>query len=150
MKKLTQKQENFTLNLFKGMTQREAYTNAGYSSGYAIEVLDTNASVLANSNKILLRLKELRGQTEDDTVLTVLQRKQRLTEITKKDIKAPVTAKESILAIGELNKMDHIYTEPVTENKVIVQTSIFILPDGQRLTAKQLKEGVENEATVTE
>lgn len=79
-------------------------------------------------------------------VLSTNQRKERLAEliITPLDPEK-MTAKQVVYAIDVYNKMDHVYTEPITENKVIVQTSIFILPDGRRLTAKQLKEGVEGD-----
>jgi hypothetical protein len=68
------------------------------------------------------------------------ERRERLSQLAREEIKQPVTAREVVMAIGEHNKMDHIYTEPDKEDKVIVQTSIFILPDGRRLTAEQLKD----------
>ena len=81
--KLTQKQENFTLNIFSGMSQREAYAQAGYSTKYAIAILDSNASRLANSNKVLARLQELRNKAESDKVMPVQERKERLSEIAR-------------------------------------------------------------------
>ena len=81
--KLTQKQETFTENLFKGMTQREAWIQAGYSSNYSMAILDTNACHLANTNKIKTRYNELQKKTVDESVATVLERKQILTEITR-------------------------------------------------------------------
>lgn len=81
MMELTQKQEKFTRNLFEGMSQREAYIQAGYSTKYAPAIIDTNACILANSNKIVLRRAELNKVAEDASVGKVLERKQRLTEI---------------------------------------------------------------------
>ena len=78
---LTKRQENFALNLFLDMPQREAWGKAGYSTNYSLAVLDVNASRLANSTKVKLRLAELRKKAEDESVATVLERKQKLTEI---------------------------------------------------------------------
>lgn len=78
---LTQKQENFTLNLFKGMSQRDAYIQAGYSSNYAPAIIDTNACMLAGSNKVRIRLEELNQAVEVDTVADVQERKEVLTEV---------------------------------------------------------------------
>ena len=41
--KLTPKQERFALNLFKGLSQREAYIQAGYSSKQLPSTLDRNS-----------------------------------------------------------------------------------------------------------
>ena len=83
MARLTQKQEKFTLNIFNGMTQREAWKEAGYSTRYPIAHIDRDASLLANSPKILQRLQGLRQKTEDASVMDVKERKQRLTEIAR-------------------------------------------------------------------
>ena len=78
---LTQKQETFCINLFKGMTQRDAWVDAGYSSKYAPAIIDTNACNLAKVNKIKTRLAELREQVASPGVMTVQQRQERLSEI---------------------------------------------------------------------
>ncbi len=49
---LTQKQEAFTLNIFKGMNQRAAYVKA-YKSHSAASTIDANASRLARNVKVL-------------------------------------------------------------------------------------------------
>lgn len=79
--RFTQKQERFALNLFKGMSQREAYIQAGYSSISSLVTIDRHASDLANNGKVLARLAELRKKAEDASVMNVLERKQRLSEI---------------------------------------------------------------------
>jgi len=80
--RLTQKQERFARFVFEGMNQRKAYTEAGYTiDNMALTTLDANASRLANNAKVLARLEELRQKAEDASVATVLERKQKLTEI---------------------------------------------------------------------
>ncbi len=81
MGNLTQKQQNFALNLFRGMSQREAYLQAGYSPRQVATTLDRNACVLSKNNKVVARQEELRQKAEDDSVATVLERRQVLTEI---------------------------------------------------------------------
>jgi len=83
MKGLTQKQENFTLNLLNDVPQREAWGNAGYSTNYSLAVIDVNASRLANSTKIQLRLAELRAQVADKAVMSLQEMLKTHTEIAR-------------------------------------------------------------------
>jgi len=83
---LTQKQENFVNNLFKGMTQREAWIQAGYSSKYALTLIDSHACRLAKRDKIQARLEELRNEASSHTVMTEIQRKERLSEFAKANL----------------------------------------------------------------
>ena len=80
--KLSQRQEKFALNLFSGMTQREAYKDA-YGAKYALSTIDANASRLANNVKVLSKLEELRNQVSNDKVMSVQERKERLSEIAR-------------------------------------------------------------------
>lgn len=82
-KRLTQKQDAFALNIFNGMSQRGAWREAGYSTRYPIAHIDRDASLLANSPKILQRLQELNQRTEDASVASVLERKQVLSSIVR-------------------------------------------------------------------
>lgn len=77
---LTQKQENFTINLFQGMSQREAYVQAGYSHKSSPYVLDTRACELAKNGNIRLRLAELNKKREDAAKTTVEERKRILSQ----------------------------------------------------------------------
>jgi phage terminase small subunit len=80
------KQEKFVNYIFKGCNQREAYTKAGYSIKSTLAVLDSNASRLANTEKVLARLAELQQKAEDASIMSVMERKQRLTEIARGDL----------------------------------------------------------------
>jgi len=109
--KLTRRQEAFATLIFQGMTQRKAWVEAGYSPNYPIEVLDVKASVLANSPKIKERLNQLREKLDDELVAPLIERKRIATEVARADMRQPITAREKVLAISELNKMEHIYDE---------------------------------------
>ncbi len=65
------------------MTQREAYRKAGYSTNMALPVIDVKASQLASNGQLVVRIQELRKKTEDASVMNVLERKQRLSEIAR-------------------------------------------------------------------
>ena len=130
------RQELFCLAIFKGMSQKDAAIKAGYKPSRA----RFTGSDLATNRNITARILELHEEIKSDAIMEPKERRERLSQLAREEIKQPVTAREVVMAIGEHNKMDHIYTEPVTEQKVIVQTSIFILPDGRRLTAEQLKD----------
>lgn len=82
-KELTQKQENFTLNLFDGMTQREAWIQAGYSSNYPMAVVDKNACVMAAQSKIKVRLAELNAKLASPAIADKKERQIILTEIAR-------------------------------------------------------------------
>ena len=117
---LTEKQERFCLNLFSGMSQREAYIQAGYSSDALPATIDTKASILSSTAKISERLAELRQAAQDETIANVLERKQRLTEIVRENVRndkgIPIRT-YNIQAVAELNKMDGIYdTRTVVNN----------------------------------
>lgn len=123
---LTQKQNNYALNLFKGMSQREAYREAGYSVNYALTAVDVNACKLAKNTKITLRLEELREASNDAAVMDFTRRQIKLSEIGEEDItsdKGTPIRTPNIAAIAELNKMDGVYegnTININDIKILV------------------------------
>lgn len=134
--KLTQKQEIFTQNLFEGMTQREAWIQAGYSSKYAPAIIDTNACNLANSNKIKIRLNELNSQVISPLIATEIERKEILSTISRTPLKQKeIKPRDSINAIQELNKMEKLYSDTnVTYNeiKVLIVRERPLLKEGSQ------------------
>lgn len=81
--KLTPKQERFCLNLLQGMSQREAYIKAGYSPNTKPEAMDVRACELAKVSKVQVRLAELLSRTQNDAIMSVIERKERLSEIAR-------------------------------------------------------------------
>lgn len=86
MPKLTAKQEKFALYIFQDIPQREAWGRAGYSTNMLPSTIDSNASRLAASSKILARLVELRKKSEDEAISTVNERRKILTQIERATI----------------------------------------------------------------
>lgn len=134
--KLTQKQENFTLNLFKGMSQRLAYVAAGYSSEQSDASLDVRACELAKDSKVLVRLEELRQVPLSEAISTVTERLERVTTIERE------SAEDCLKAIDLHNKMDKVYEEK-TPGTTVINSFTFVLPNGDRVTPKELKEVID-------
>ena len=101
--KLTQKQELFTQYLFEGLSQRQAYIKAGYSSNQLPATLDRHAHTVANSDKIKARLAELNLASVTPKVLDKQARLEKLTEVALTSYeKQSVTAQQVINAIKEI------------------------------------------------
>ncbi len=81
--RLTQKQDRFARFWFDGLSQREAYIKAGYSSRQSFTTIDRHASALSKNDKVVTRYNELRKAADDASVLKVLEINQRLTEIVR-------------------------------------------------------------------
>lgn len=79
---LTVKQEKFVQNLFYGMNQAKAYTEAGYTCT-SLASITSNACRLAKNVYVLQYLQTLRDKAEAAKVMSVKERKERLTEIAK-------------------------------------------------------------------
>jgi len=128
------KQEKFVNYIFKGCNHREAYTKAGYSIKSTLAVLDSNASRLANTEKVLARLAELQQKAEDASVMSVLERKKRLTEFANETIESKfgIVRTSNIAAIAELNKMEKVYDDaPKVQilNQTFIQNNLSTLSD---------------------
>lgn len=69
--KLTPKEERFVQGLFAGLSQREAYKQAYNASKMQDNTIDNKAYILANSNEIRVRLKELQDEMKEQNKWTV-------------------------------------------------------------------------------
>ncbi len=76
------KMEKFARNWFEGMPKTEAAIQAGYKPKWAASI----ATRLSNKVKILERYQELQQKAEDESVASVIERKQILTEIARGDL----------------------------------------------------------------
>ena len=124
------RQEKFCLEYISGKSGQRAAIDAGYSPHSA----RVTASRLLTKANIISRIAELQNEAAGNKVMTVRQRKERLSEIAKTS-KVPANP---IHAIDVLNKMERIYADEGREPVEIVQSFVFILPDGTRVTPRQL------------
>lgn len=134
---LTPKQEKYVQNLIKGMSQRQAYRDAYPDDKSSDETIDKNACKLFHDSKIISRYKELLDKTQEQTIMTAIERKKWLTEVIKDiqreecNVKTPdgeeiqVGLKNADLntkmkAMDILNKMDGEY-KTILEGDVSVK-----------------------------
>ena len=107
---LNQRQEDYAQLLYKGVKQIKAYEEAGFSTNSTPEVIASNASRLANSDKIVTRLTELNAP-----VVEVLQsnKAKKLAVLEKLYLHDPhpetITGMVVTRAIAEHNKMEGDY-----------------------------------------
>lgn len=147
--KLTPKQERFALNLFKGLSQRQAYIQAGYSSNGADNTLDQHAYELASRDGILARLQELTNQASGSAIMPINRRFKRLAELADMPVEKEVSAREVVMAIAETNRMTHIYDEKpqYQDNRTY---NILVQGDEQRDRFNKLLEGKKPEVVEEE
>lgn len=179
---MTQKQDGFTLDLFKGLRAVEAYKNNYNTVNMGLNAINVEACRLAQNPKIALKLEELRREARLDDVADYQERQRILTQIARGNItdyltcgpdrdsicvgpESPntkalqeVTSKTDydkdgsgvavvtkiklhnpVTAIDLLNKMDGIYSDIAPTQTQVINSFTFILPNGTRVTPKQLK-----------
>lgn len=115
---LTPKQEKYVTNLISGMSQRQAYKDAYPSSKkWKNETVDSKASNLLNNNdKVLTRYKELLKKTQDEMIMSVVERKKWLTE---QILNENNSMSDRLKALDILNKMDGVYNQNLKVNAEI-------------------------------
>ena len=119
---LTAKQEKYVQGLVAGLSQRQAYIEAGYSTkGHTETTIDANASRLFNNSKVLARFNELMSQHKEKALWT---REQAINDLiwlkeqAKKSIKEQDegyirqgTSTAYVNAIKELNALEDVYPD---------------------------------------
>lgn len=70
---LTPKQEKFVQGLFKGLSQRKAYIEAGYSTNMSEKKMDDKACEIASKGEVKGRLRELQGKVESDNIASEIE-----------------------------------------------------------------------------
>ena len=109
---LTQKQEDFCLNIVSGMSATDASLQAGYAD-------PNHTSLMLKTVKISERITELRQPTVDCTKMLVAEREEKLSDIAREDIisaKGTPLRGPNISAIQELNKMGGDYAPVKTDH----------------------------------
>ena len=127
--------EKFAQAIFSGVNNYKAAIIAGYTEKSAMPT----SSVLIRNPKISARIQALQANSlaKNPAIMLVDERKLRLSEIARHGIEMPISAGQRVAAITELNKMEHVYETPILQDNR-VQTMIFLMPDGSRLTPGQL------------
>lgn len=132
----SEKQEKFVQGLLNGLSQRKAYRAAFPSSAkWGDNTVDVKASQLANDDKVMVRLQELREKATSQAVMSATKRKEWLTNLVNSENEE---TKDKLKAIDILNKMEGEYTEKVEVNGNV--NNPFA-----NLTTEELKELIDSE-----
>ena len=99
-KGLTIKQEKYAQNLFKSMTQREAYKDAYNAEGMTDKCIDEQACILAATQKVTERIEELTDELKYRNMVTVEKVLSELASIGFSNATDFVTVEEKDVVIG--------------------------------------------------
>jgi len=112
------RQERYCLELMTGCSQREAARRAGYVTNCG----GGTSTRLARKPAVVARLKELKEAAVSARVMSVIERKERLSQIAREA--ENIKPADPIAAIAELNKMDGAYAPAKIEAPTIVIKTI--------------------------
>lgn len=103
--------EIFAQEVAKGMSQRKAYRVAFPSAiKWKDETVDSKASVLANTDKVLERIRELNDKASSKAIKSAIERKEWLSSIIDNE---ETDFNTRLKACDLLNKMDGEYTTKI-------------------------------------
>ncbi len=130
------KHETFIQEIVKGNSQRKAYRVAyPRSVKWKDENVDSKASTLFKSDKVMARFEELVKKSENETILSAIERKQFLSSVVKEELEK---TENKMKAIDLLNKMDGVYINKVEMNGQLNNPY-------EELTTEELKKLIKNE-----
>lgn len=107
---LTAKQEKFVQCIIEGMSQADAYRSAYSVKNMSDNAIYREASIMVDSPKIAQRLKELRDQLADESIMTAKDRLIWLSGIIKNENE---TTADKLKASDQMNKMQGEYVQKV-------------------------------------
>ena len=117
---LTTKQEKYVQGLVAGLSQREAYKQAGYATeGKSDNTIDANASRLFKNSKVLTRYNELIEEHKTKALWTreeainklkwLMSKAERSIEIQDDGYVRQGTSTAFVNTVQELNKLEGLY-----------------------------------------
>lgn len=111
---LTKKQEQFALNVVKGMTLSDAYRECYDCENSSPETIWVEASLLKDNPKVAERIRELRERLAEPHIMTAQERLELLTNIVKAEEEHDINAR--LKALDIMNKMTGEYVQKIDAN----------------------------------
>lgn len=130
--------EIFAQSLVKGMTQKDAAIEAGYEP----KAVDVTASRLLRNAKICERISELQGRAVSKSVLSVLERKEILSEMARANVGDFMVMSEDgrdiqfVPKIANSPAVSYIRTEQIALGRMPVKVVRLGLVDKARAIAE--------------
>lgn len=121
---LTQKQEQFALNIFEGMNQADAYRASYNAENMSDNAIYREASLLMSRPKIAQRIQELRDKAARANIMTAQQRMEWLSNLINNEEEG---TNEKLKAIDIMNKMQGEYIQKVVadvDNNVTINIEL--------------------------
>lgn len=123
---LTLKQEKFVQNIMLGMNQADAYRAAYNAKNMCDNAIYREASLLLENPKVTQRLKELRDQLANESIMSAQKRMEWLTSIVNA---AGESTGDRLKAVDILNKMSGEYVQKVQADVDTDVTVTVVLGD---------------------
>lgn len=135
---LTANQETFCQSIVQGMTQADAYRTAYSCKRMSNNAIYRDASLLAANPKIAQRIKELRDQIAQHSIMTAQERLEFLTQVVNgtkgekvmtesgEEIEVPASMKNRLSAVDIMNKMTGEYELKIKGNVNITKLEDLI------------------------
>lgn len=123
---LTIKQEKFVQNIMLGMSQADAYRASYNAKNMGDNAIYREASLLIENPKVSQRLKELRDQLANESIMSAQKRMEWLTSIVNA---TGESTGDRLKAIDILNKMSGEYVQKVQADVDTDVTVTVVLGD---------------------
>ena len=123
---LTAKQELFVQKIAEGMNQADAYRSAYDTKRMSDNAIYREASLLLDNPKVTQRLKELRDQLANESIMSAQKRMEWLTSIVNA---TGESTGDRLKAIDILNKMSGEYVQKVQADVDTDVTVTVVLGD---------------------
>ena len=123
---LTIKQEKFVKNIMLGMSQADAYRASYNAKNMGDNAIYREASLLMENPKVSQRLKELRDQLANESIMSAQKRMEWLTSIVNA---TGESTGDRLKAIDILNKMSGEYVQKVQADVDTDVTVTVVLGD---------------------
>lgn len=123
---LTIKQEKFVQNIMLGMSQADAYRASYNAKNMGDNAIYREASLLLENPKVTQRLKELRDQLANESIMSAQKRMEWLTSIVNA---TGESTGDRLKAIDILNKMSGEYVQKVQADVDTDVTVTVVLGD---------------------
>lgn len=123
---LTLKQEKFVQNIMLGMNQADAYRASYNAKNMCDNAIYREASLLLENPKVTQRLKELRDQLANESIMSAQKRMEWLTSIVNA---TGESTGDRLKAVDILNKMSGEYVQKVQADVDTDVTVTVVLGD---------------------
>ena len=138
------KHEQVALAIFSGAPLAEAAKAGGFTGKWP----ESHACNIAKRPEVRQRLEELHKLAADEKIMSIVQRKIRLSEIARARYDDPDRDGDPIRAIAELNRMEQIYKTGVDINLQQRVVNIQVISETSERATRLITQGIKTSSEV--